>query len=43
MKRGSDEHEQLLRSCGWIIRAEETEIFRLAKDITGRQMLSSSW
>jgi hypothetical protein len=42
-KRGNDEHEQLLRSCGWAIRAEEMEIFRLAKDITGRQMLSSSW
>lgn len=42
-KRGSEEHEQLLRSCGWAIRAEEMEIFLLAKDITGRQLLSSSW
>ena len=42
-KRGNDEHEQLLRSCGWAIRAEEMETFRLAKEITGRQMLSSSW
>jgi len=42
-KRDNDEHEQLLRSCGWIIRADETELFRLAKDITGRQLLSSSW
>ena len=42
-KRDNDEHEQLLRSCGWIIRADETEMFRLAKDITGRQLLSSSW
>jgi hypothetical protein len=42
-KRGTEEHEQLLHSCGWMIRAEEAEVFRMAKDITGRQLLSSSW
>jgi hypothetical protein len=42
-KRGSEEHEQLLRSCGWAIRAEDMEVFLMAKDITGRQLLSSSW
>ena len=42
-KRSTEEHEQLLHGCGWMIRAEEAEVFNTAKDITGRQLLSSSW
>jgi hypothetical protein len=42
-KRSNEEHEHLLRSCGFAIRSEESEVFLLAKDVSGRQLLSSSW